>query len=88
MHLANVWWQEWILIAFFYHVSYVLKVNLTSAVARMSRSSFLKTGAISESEVKLLQWDPTPNHLVCKRALDHTAKLAKVTEYSTYFTQN
>ena len=53
MHLANVLAARMdINCVFFYHVSYVLKVNLNFAVARMSRNSFLKTGAISESEVK------------------------------------
>ena len=45
------------------------KLNLHSTAAGMSRNSLLETDAISE--IKWLQRDSNPNHLVCKGTLNH-----------------
>ena len=71
-----------------YHVTYVVRVNLHSVIARMSRNSLLETDMISEV---LSCCNRTPNnHLVCDRKLNDLAKLdclARLTKWLSVYLQ-
>ena len=71
-----------------YHVTYVVRVNLHSVIARMSRNTLLETDMISEV---LSCCNRTPNnHLVCDRKLNDLAKLdclARLTEWLSVYLQ-
>ena len=76
----NDWAMLWILICcidcVFHHDTYVLRVNLHSAVAWLSRISLLKACTISE-KLSGCNWNQTHCHLGCMWTLNQLAKLNK-----------